>query len=154
MKHRILSILALVYTADRSVLLLERADFPGHWQSVTGSQEPGETLLATATRELAEETGLDAAQWGGLVDWRVANDYEIFPQWRHRYAPGITRNTEHVFALELPAPVPVTIAAKEHLGAVWLPWREAAAKCFSWSNRAAIEALAPAAEQPDNRIPR
>ena len=135
------SVLVLVYTPDRHVLLIERADFPDHWQSVTGSQEQGEPLPATAARELLEETGIDAHACGGLTDWQMSNVYEIFPKWRHRYAPGTTRNTEHVFALEVPAPVPVTLNPREHLHFAWLPWRDAAAKCFSWSNRAAIEAL-------------
>jgi len=136
------SVLVLVYTPDRHVLLIERADFPDHWQSVTGSQEPGESLPATASRELLEETGIDARAYGTLTDWQMSNVYEIFPKWRHRYAPGTTHNTEHVFALEVPAPVPVTLNPREHLRFAWLPWRDAAAKCFSWSNRAAIEALA------------
>jgi dATP pyrophosphohydrolase len=135
------SVLVLVHTPDRCVLLIERADFPEHWQSVTGSQEPGESLQDTASRELREETGIDARAYGTLTDWQMSNVYEIFPQWRHRYAPGTTRNTEHVFALEVPAPVPVTLNPREHLRFAWLPWRDAAAKCFSWSNRAAIEAL-------------
>jgi dATP pyrophosphohydrolase len=140
--HKIpVSALVLVHTPDLRVLLIERADFPGHWQSVTGSQEAGETPMATATRELAEETGIDAARYGGLVDWGLENVYEIFPQWRHRYPAGTTHNTEHVFALEVPLPVPVRLAPCEHLRHVWLPWRDAAAKCFSWSNRAAIELL-------------
>jgi len=132
------STLVLVHTRDLEVLLIERADFPGSWQSVTGSQEPGETLLQTAIRELREETGIDANALGGLDDWHLANVYEIFPQWRHRYPPGTTHNTEHVFALEVPAAVPVALAPKEHLRHAWLPWRDAAAKCFSWSNRDAI----------------
>ena len=131
-----ISVLVLVYTCDLDVLLIERADFPGHWQSVTGSQEPGESLLETAVRELREETGIDAQ--GRLVDWEVSNVYEIFPKWRHRYAPGTTHNTEHVFGLELAAPVPVVLAPREHLRALWAPWRDAAARCFSWSNRDAI----------------
>jgi dATP pyrophosphohydrolase len=135
------SVLVLVYTTDRHVLLIERADFPEHWQSVTGSQEPGESLQATALRELREETGIDARACGTLTDWQMSNVYEIFPKWRHRYAPGITHNTEHLFALEVPAPMPVTLNPREHLRFAWLPWRDAAAKCFSWSNRAAIEAL-------------
>jgi dATP pyrophosphohydrolase len=135
------SVLVLVYTPDRSVLLLERADFPGHWQSVTGSQEPGESLIATASRELLEETGIDAHTCGTLTDWNLSNVYEIYPKWRHRYQPGVTHNTEHVFGLEIPAPMPVTVNPREHLRFAWLPSREAAAKCFSWSNRDAINAL-------------
>lgn len=136
-----ISVLVLVYTADLRVLLLERADYPEHWQSVTGSQEPGETLAQTATRELREETAIDARTHDGVIDWRMSNEYEIFPRWRDRYPPGTTHNTEHVFSLELQEPVPVTLAPREHRASLWLPWREAAAKCFSWSNRAAIEQL-------------
>ena len=93
------STLVLVYTHGLDVLLLERADFPAHWQSVTGSREPGEPLPLTAARELAEETGIDADRHGGLADWHMTNVYEIYPKWRHRYAPGTTHNCEHVFAL-------------------------------------------------------
>ena len=135
------SVLVLVYTTDFEVLLIERADFPDHWQSVTGSTEPGESLVATAVRELREETGIDARNHGALDDWKVSNDYEIYPQWRHRYPPGTTHNTEHVFALELPTRMPVTLNPREHLNFAWLPWQQAAARCFSWSNRAAIEQL-------------
>jgi dihydroneopterin triphosphate diphosphatase len=136
-----ISTLVVVHTTDLYVLLLERADYPEHWQSVTGSQEPGETLAATAVRELREETGIDAAAFGGVVDWRQQNVYAIFPRWRHRYPPGTTHNTEHVFGLEVPAPVPVVLNPREHLRHEWLSWQEAAPKCFSWSNRAAIEEL-------------
>jgi dihydroneopterin triphosphate diphosphatase len=135
------STLVLVYTPELDVLLIERADAPGFWQSVTGSQEPGETLQATATRELMEETGIDAAAFGGVRDWRHRNVYSIYPRWRDRYAPGTTHNTEHVFALEVPAAVPVRLDPREHLAYQWLPWQEAAAKCFSSSNREAIEVL-------------
>lgn len=135
------STLVIVHTPELRVLLLERADFPDHWQSVTGSQEPGEALPDTATRELKEETGIDAHAYGGVGDWRLSNVYEIFARWRHRYPPGTTHNTEHVFALEVPEPVPVKLNPREHLAHVWLPWQEAALMCFSWSNRAAIEEL-------------
>lgn len=135
------STLVVVHTYDLSVLLLERADYPAHWQSVTGSQEAGETLEATAVRELREETGIDAAAFGGVIDWQKQNVYEIFSRWRHRYPPGTTHNTEHVFALAVPAPVAVTLNPDEHVRYEWLPWQEAAPKCFSWSNRAAIEDL-------------
>jgi dATP pyrophosphohydrolase len=135
------STLVLVHTPELRVLLLERADFPGFWQSVTGSQEDAESLAQTATRELKEETGIDAATYGGVVDWQLSNVYEIYPRWRHRYPEGTTHNTEHVFTLEVSRPIPIRLNPREHLSHLWLPWPEAAAKCFSWSNRAAIEAL-------------
>ena len=142
MRHKIpISTLVLVHTPDLRVLLLERADYPGYWQSVTGSQEAGETLPQTATRELAEETGIDAGLYGGVVDWQLSNEYAIFPRWRHRYPAGTTHNTEHVFSLQVPQPLAVRLAPQEHLSHLWLPWAEAAAKCFSWSNREAIDAL-------------
>ena len=131
------SVLVLVHTPDLQVLLLERADYPEHWQSVTGSQEEGETLEQTARRELREETGIDAARYR-LEDWGMSNQFEIFPRWRHRYAPGTTHNTEHVFGFEVPAPTDVTLAPREHLRALWLPWQVAAEKVFSWTNRDAI----------------
>jgi len=136
-----ISTLIVVYTPELDVLLIERADHPEHWQSVTGSQEAGESLADTARRELFEETGIDADAYGGLSDWKMQNDFEIYSKWSGRYAPGTTHNTEHVFGLEVPGHVPVKLAPREHLRHAWLPWREAAARCFSWTNRAAIEAL-------------
>jgi len=135
------SVLVVIHTPDNQVLLLERADHPGWWQSVTGSQDPDETLLQTAIREVREETGLDAEACL-LTDWGEANVYEIFECYRHRYAPGTTHNTEHVFGLEVPAPLPVCLAPAEHLDYRWLPAEQAAAKCFSPSNAEAIRALA------------
>ena len=108
------SVLVVIHTPDDQVLLLERADHPGWWQSVTGSQDPGETLVQTAVREVREETGLDAKAYL-LTDWRQTNVYEIFECYRHRYAPGTTHNTEHVFGLEVPAPLPVRLAPAEHI---------------------------------------
>ncbi len=131
------STLVVIYTPALEVLLIERADRAGYWQSVTGSQDPGETLQQTAEREVREETGIDASRHE-LVDWQVSNVYEIYAIWRHRYAPGVTHNTEHVFGLRLPARVDVTLAPEEHTGFRWLPWREAAEEVFSWSNRQAI----------------
>jgi dATP pyrophosphohydrolase len=122
------------------VLLLERADHPGFWQSVTGSQDPGESLAQTAIREVREETGIDAARYE-LSDWNLQNVFEIYPVWRHRYAPGVTHNTEHVFGLRVPGRVSVRVEPREHLAAQWLPWREAAERVFSWSNRKAILTL-------------
>ncbi|WIM05221.1 MAG: dihydroneopterin triphosphate diphosphatase [Candidatus Nitricoxidivorans perseverans] len=133
------SVLVVVHThgTDPDVLLLERAGQPGFWQSVTGSQEDDEPLETTARREVAEETGI-VATGDDLTDWRLSNRFEILPGWRSRYGPGITRNTEHVFSLCLQERRPVVTAPGEHLASRWLPWREAAAACFSWSNRDAI----------------
>lgn len=134
------SVLVVIHSADLQVLLIERADVPGLWQSVTGSQDPGETLRETAVREVREETGLDAEAFK-LTDWRMCNQFEIFPRWRHRYAPGVTHNSEHVFGLLLPTVRAVKLAEREHLNQRWLPYDLAADKCFSWSNAAALRRL-------------
>jgi dATP pyrophosphohydrolase len=131
------STLVVIYTLALDVLLLNRADHPGYWQSVTGSRDDEETLMQTAARELFEETGLVADRYT-LRDWNFQNMYEIYPVWRHRYAPGVTQNTEHVFGLELPSVQPIKIAPREHVDFIWLPWKEAAEKCFSPTNRAMI----------------
>ena len=125
------------------VLLLERTDAPGFWQSVTGSKDSlAESLVETCVREVAEETGIAigsaAVPLGNLVDWQLANVYDIYPQWQHRYAAGVTRNTEHVFGLEVDAGTPVRLAPREHLRFEWLDWRAAADRCFSPSNAEAI----------------
>ena len=134
------STLVVIHTGALEVLLLERADHPGFWQSVTGGQHPGEDLRDTAIREVAEETGLDALRYE-LKAWNLQNVFEIYPLWRHRYAAGVTHNTEHVFGLRLPHAMPVMLSPREHLRYEWLPWREAAERVFSWSNRHAILAL-------------
>jgi dATP pyrophosphohydrolase len=131
------SVLVVIHTPDNQVLLLERADHAGWWQSVTGSQQLGETLTETAIREVREETGLDAALHR-LVDWGYENRYEIFDCYRYRYAPGTTHNTEHVFGMRVPNPLDIRLSEREHLAYQWLPAREAAALCFSPSNAAAI----------------
>lgn len=134
------SVLVVIHTIDGQVLLIERADAPGFWQSVTGAKDhPGEPFEACAVREVAEETGLDALAPGHrLQDWMLENVYEIYPQWRHRYAPGVTHNRERVFGLQIPAPVPVALSPREHRAQCWLPWAEAADRCFSPSNAEAI----------------
>ncbi|MGQ9724130.1 MAG: dihydroneopterin triphosphate diphosphatase [Tepidimonas sp.] len=134
------SVLVVIYTPALEVLLLERADAPGFWQSVTGAKEtPEEPWERTAVREVAEETGIDAgAPECRLTDWGLENVYEIYPRWRHRYAPGVTHNTERVFGLRVPPGMPVRLAPREHTASVWLPWREAANRCFSPSNAEAI----------------
>jgi dATP pyrophosphohydrolase len=135
------SVLVLVHTAAREVLLLERALRPGLWQSVTGSVEHlDEPLERAAAREVLEETGI-AAGAGRLERWNLTYTFEIWPQWRHRFAPGVLHNVEHAFALELRSRCAVKLAPQEHLAFAWLPWREAAARCYSWSNRDAIALL-------------
>ena len=134
---RPISVLVVIHTPDWQILLLERASHAGYWQSVTGSQEDDESLSETARREVREETGIDSDP-ERFVDWHRSRSFEIFPEWRHRYAPGVTHNTEHVFSLEVPTGQPVCIAPDEHLNFQWLPLLEAAEKCFSWSNRDAI----------------
>jgi len=144
------SILVVIHTADLEVLLINRADKPGFWQSVTGSKDAlNEPLFETAKREVMEETGIgvvasnsnldkNEVPASNLRDWQIANVYQIYPQWRYRYAPEVTHNTEHVFGLLVPRDIQVVLAPREHLQYVWLPYREAADKCFSPSNAEAI----------------
>jgi dihydroneopterin triphosphate diphosphatase len=135
------SVLVVVHTPQLDVLLLERASRPGFWQSVTGSLERlEEPAREAARREVLEETGIEAPA-ERLVDWRVANAFEIYAHWRARFAPGTTHNTEHVFSLEVPARLEARLVPDKHPAQRWLPWREAAAACFSWSNRDAIRIL-------------
>ena len=132
------SVLVVIHTPDLQVLLIERVDRAGFWQSVTGSKDSlEEASLDTARREVLEETGLDTTQFQ-LEDWHLQNVYEIYPVWRHRYAPGVTQNTEHVFGLLVPQVMPVTLAEREHSSYRWLSYREAADCCFSASNAEAI----------------
>jgi dihydroneopterin triphosphate diphosphatase len=137
------SVLVVIHTADREVLLIERADHPGFWQSVTGSKDAAdEPLVTTVIREVMEETGIVVGSpivpLTNLRDWRLSNVYEIYPVWRHRYAPGVTQNTEHVFGLRVPRDVIITLSPREHLRHEWLDWRAAADKCFSPSNAEAV----------------
>ncbi len=137
------SVLVVIHTGALDVLLLERADAPGFWQSVTGSKDSlEESLVETCVREVAEETGIAigsaAVPLADLVDWQLANVYDIYPQWQHRYAEGVTRNTEHVFGLRVPRDTSVRPAPREHLRHEWLDWRAAADRCFSPSNAVAI----------------
>ena len=135
------SVLVVIHTPDLLVLVLERSNAPGFWQSVTGSLDrEDEALEETAVREVREETGIDARAPGHLLtDWRFTNRFEIYRRWIGRYAPGVAHNTEHVFGLRIPAPVVPVLT--EHLAYEWLPWRAAAEKCFSWSNVEAIRKL-------------
>ncbi len=145
------SVLVVIYTPEREVLLIERSDHPGFWQSVTGSKDSiDEALLLTAQREVAEETGIvvGSAQvpLAALRDWQLSNIYEIYPVWRQRYGEGVTHNTEHVFGLRVPRDTPIRLAPREHQQFSWLDWREAADRCFSPSNAEAILQLPRFAE--------
>ena len=132
------SVLVVIHTQDLQVLVMERTGNAGFWQSVTGSRDtPDEAIRTTAAREVLEETGLDVARFR-LTDWNLCNVYEIYPVWRHRYAPGVIKNTEHVFGLTLPCPLDITLSAREHRDYRWLPYLEAAECCFSASNCEAI----------------
>jgi dATP pyrophosphohydrolase len=134
------SVLVVIHTAALDVLLIERADHPGFWQSVTGAKDfPEESFEATALREVMEETGIDSRAPGCcLRDWHLENVYTIYPQWLHRYAPGVRHNTEHLFGLQVPAGTPVRLAPREHTASAWLPLAAAAERCFSPSNAEAI----------------
>jgi len=146
------SVLVVIHSPELHVLLIERADKPGYWQSVTGSKDaPDEPLIETAVREVLEETGIRVVEetlgaalqeneivLSNLRDWQLSNTYEIYPVWRHRYAPGVTKNVEHVFGLKVPREIPVTLAPQEHLDHMWLPYQQAADHCFSPSNAKAI----------------
>jgi dATP pyrophosphohydrolase len=132
------SVLVVIHTPQLDVLLINRADATEFWQSVTGAKDSeDESFEATAIREVLEETGIDCAA-GTLADWGLQNVYDIYPRWQHRYAPGVTRNTEHVFGLTVPEGTAVTLNPREHTAYRWLPWREAADACFSPSNAEAI----------------
>ena len=134
------SVLVVIHTSALEALLIERADRPGFWQSVTGSLDEGETCRETALREVGEETGIEAARFR-LEDWRVQNRFEIFRRWGSRFAPGTTHNVERVFGLTLPQRVPVVLDPREHLRYQWLPWDEAARVVFSWTNADALRML-------------
>jgi dATP pyrophosphohydrolase len=136
------SVLVVIYTRALDVLLLERADHPGYWQSVTGSRSTlDEPLRSTCAREVAEETGLSVPA-GAFDDWNLSHRYAIYAHWRARYAPGVTHNTEHVFGLCVPQRFDPVLAPAEHGACRWLPWRDAADACFSWTNAAAIREVA------------
>jgi dihydroneopterin triphosphate diphosphatase len=136
-----ISSLVLIYTEDFKVLLMERADKKAFWQSVTGSLEANETPSEAAAREVFEETGINVNQYS-LEDWHLSHVYEIYAHWRYRYAPDVTHNTEYIFGLKVPAPIPIQLSADEHVQYLWLDWTEAMDKVFSWTNVEAIKKLA------------
>lgn len=133
------SVLVVIYTPMLDVLLIRRADATDFWQSVTGSKDTlEESFIDTAVREVVEETGIDCRPRtplaSGLRDWQLENVYDIYPRWQHRYAPGVTRNTEHLFGLQVPVATEVVLSPREHTAYQWLPYQQAAEACFSPSN--------------------
>ena len=133
------SVLVVIYTPMLDVLLIRRADATDFWQSVTGSKDTlEESFIDTAVREVMEETGIDCRPRtplaSGLRDWQLENVYDIYPRWQHRYAPGVTRNTEHLFGLQVPVATEVVLSPREHTAYQWLPYQQAAEACFSPSN--------------------
>ncbi len=136
-----ISILVVIHKSNGEVLLIERADKANFWQSVTGSLDvPDEDLALAAAREVLEETGIDVRLLpeGALVNMHHQIEYEIYPQWRHRYLPGVLRNTEHWFSLEVPDNTTITLAPREHVAYQWVTYAKEAEKCFSRSNGEAI----------------
>ena len=133
------SVLVVIYTPALDVLLIKRADATDFWQSVTGSKDSvQESFAQTAVREVFEETGIVCEPGSGglltLQDWFLENIYEIYPRWQHRYAPGVTRNTEHLFGLMVPQGTAIHLSPREHTAFRWLAYRDAALACFSPSN--------------------
>ncbi len=152
------SVLVVIHSGALEILLLERADRADSWQSVTGSRATTEeSLVDTCLREVAEETGIRVGTADvpleRLTDWHASHDFEIYPVWRHRYAPGVTRNTEHVFDLEVPRDIAIRLDPREHLRHEWLGWAAAAARCFSTTNAEAIRALARRVAPVARRLP-
>ena len=133
------SVLVVIYAKDTGrVLMLQRRDEPDFWQSVTGSLEEGETASQAAVREVKEEVAIDvASEQLTLIDCQRTVEFEIFSHLRHRYAPGVLRNTESWFCLALPHERQIVFS--EHLAYQWLDAPAAAALTKSWSNRQAIE---------------
>jgi dATP pyrophosphohydrolase len=135
------SVLVVVYTRNGQVLLLERNDWPDFWQSVTGSLNSDEIPLMSAERELTEETGLTPLQ-GDLHDCGESQWFDIYPQFQHRYAPGVTQNLEHVFCFVLEKPIEITLS-KEHKSYCWVTKEKALANMTSSTNHQAIQKYVP-----------
>lgn len=132
------SVLVVIHTATPDFLLLNRLS-PAFWQSVTGSMHWEETApLETAVREVEEETGL-AVSPDQLQDWGHTSQFEILPQFSHRYADDVTHNREHLFSLCLETAVPITINPKEHSEYRWVDANQALEMTWSWSNRDGIQ---------------
>ncbi len=134
------SVLVIICTSAREVLLLHRVAPYSFWQSVTGALEWDEDPMTTAIREVSEETGIDMPD--RIEDLDLRYRFTIDPRWRHRYSAEDDENLEHVFRLELPERVPVVLSLGEHDDSAWFSWEEATDRVWSWTNRAALEYLA------------
>ena len=135
------SVLVIAHDKDLNVLLLERADHKNFWQSITGSLDfAEENLLDAAKRELEEETGIktDNENW---LDWNLSRRFKIFSHWKHRYDENINFNTEHIFSVCVDSSSQSILKTRKHVNFTWIFWREAADKCFSWTNVLAIKEL-------------
>ena len=137
---RPVSVLVVIHHQHRQFLMLQRVDNPEFWQSVTGSLEADEAPIEAAVRELCEETGLCLAK-EQVHDWQLYYDYDIYPEYWHRYPPGTRRNTEHVFSVNVALDSPIVIAPAEHSAYRWVDASSALAMAYSPSNRNAIEQL-------------
>lgn len=134
------SVLVVVYTADRETLILQRVG-NSFWQSVTGSLNWGEeSPEEAARRELFEETGIATEK--GWRKWGVSRRFQILPEYRYRYGPGVVENEEHVFSVELSDRCSVQINPFEHLQSRWVKIESAAQSIWSWTNRLALKQLA------------
>lgn len=139
------SVLIVIYNTAGYVLLMQRADWPGFWQSVTGGVHEGETLEQTAWRELREETGLGPED-GELTDCQHAQWFDIYPRYLARYPAGTTQNLEHVFCFKVAKQIPVTLNAREHTDYQWLPRQQAIVRALSDTNKEAIARWVPSQE--------
>ena len=110
----------------------------GFWQSVTGSLEGDETHRQAAVREVFEETGISSRE-EELIELGVVNTFEIAPQWRQKYAPGVTHNEEVCFALEV-CECDVRVDPIEHDAYVWETYEPAMEMIFWQSNKRALAA--------------
>ncbi|OCG04658.1 dihydroneopterin triphosphate diphosphatase [Gilliamella sp. wkB112] len=132
------SVLVVIYCqTTMRCLMLQRIDDPNFWQSVTGSMEDNERPYDTAVREIFEETGIDIIKQDlTLLDAKHTVEFDIFPQFQHRYAPGIKVNKEHWFYLPLLSEM--TPVLTEHLAYQWLSISDAINLTLSPNNGEAI----------------